>query len=52
MRLGAFSVTDRRLAAERHEAVLALLPVLVEQRMVSLGMALMMPTEDRRGADP
>jgi len=55
LELGAFSVTDRRLAAERQEAVLALLPVLAErrrqiagtlsggeQRMVSLGMALMM----------
>ena len=55
LELGAFSVADRRLAAERQEAVLALLPVLAErrrqiagtlsggeQRMVSLGMALMM----------
>jgi branched-chain amino acid transport system ATP-binding protein len=53
--LGAFTVTDRRLAAERREAVLTLLPILAqrgrqlagtlsggEQRMVSLGMALMM----------
>lgn len=53
--LGAFSVADRRLAAERRAAVVALLPVLAErrrqlagtlsggeQRMVSLGMALMM----------
>lgn len=55
LELGAFSVADRRLAAGRREAVLALLPVLAErrrqlagtlsggeQRMVSLGMALMM----------
>jgi len=55
LELGAFSVADRRLAAGRHEAVLTLLPVLAErrrqlagtlsggeQRMLSLGMALMM----------
>jgi len=55
LELGAFSVTDRRVAAERQQAVLELLPVLAErrrqlagtlsggeQRMVSLGMALMM----------
>jgi branched-chain amino acid transport system ATP-binding protein len=53
--LGAYSVRDRRVAAERRDAVLALLPALAErrrqlagtlsggeQRMVSLGMALMM----------
>jgi branched-chain amino acid transport system ATP-binding protein len=52
--LGAFSLTDRALGAERREKVLALLPVLGErarqlagtlsggeQRMLSLGMALM-----------
>lgn len=55
LELGAFAVRDRKLVAERREAVLALLPVLAErrrqlagtlsggeQRMVSLGMALMM----------
>jgi len=55
LELGAFSIADRRLAAERRETILALLPVLAErkqqlagtlsggeQRMVSLGMALMM----------
>ncbi len=53
--LGAFSVTDARVAQERRDKVLALLPVLAErrrqlagtlsggeQRMLSLGMALMM----------
>ena len=53
--LGAFSVTDARVAAERRDTVLTLLPVLAdrrkqfagtlsggEQRMLSLGMALMM----------
>ena len=55
LELGAFSIADRRLAAERRETILTLLPVLAErkqqlagtlsggeQRMVSLGMALMM----------
>ena len=55
LELGAFSIADRKLAAERRETILALLPVLAErkqqlagtlsggeQRMVSLGMALMM----------
>jgi branched-chain amino acid transport system ATP-binding protein len=55
LELGAFSLADRRLAAERREAVVTLLPILAErrrqlagtlsggeQRMVSLGMALMM----------
>jgi branched-chain amino acid transport system ATP-binding protein len=55
LELGAFSVADKQLAAQRRETVLALLPVLAErkqqlagtlsggeQRMVSLGMALMM----------
>jgi branched-chain amino acid transport system ATP-binding protein len=53
--LGAFSVSDARVARERRDKVLALLPVLAErrrqragtlsggeQRMLSLGMALMM----------
>ncbi len=53
--LGAFTVADPERAAERREAVFALLPVLAErrrqlagtlsggeQRMLSLGMALMM----------
>jgi branched-chain amino acid transport system ATP-binding protein len=53
--LGAFSVTDARVAQERRDRVLTLLPVLGdrrrqragtlsggEQRMLSLGMALMM----------
>jgi len=55
LELGAFTVADRRVAAERRDTVLTLLPVLAqrqrqfagtlsggEQRMVSLGMALMM----------
>jgi branched-chain amino acid transport system ATP-binding protein len=53
--LGAFSVADARVAQERRDRILALLPVLAErrrqragtlsggeQRMLSLGMALMM----------
>jgi branched-chain amino acid transport system ATP-binding protein len=53
--LGAFSVSDARVVRERRDKVLALLPVLAErrgqragtlsggeQRMLSLGMALMM----------
>ena len=53
--LGAFSVSDARIARERRDKVLTLLPVLAErrrqragtlsggeQRMLSLGMALMM----------
>jgi branched-chain amino acid transport system ATP-binding protein len=53
--LGAFSVSDPRISRERRDKVLALLPVLAErrrqragtlsggeQRMLSLGMALMM----------
>jgi branched-chain amino acid transport system ATP-binding protein len=55
LELGSFAVENRALARERREAVLSLLPVLAErqrqiagtlsggeQRMVSLGMALMM----------
>jgi branched-chain amino acid transport system ATP-binding protein len=55
LELGAFTVPDPEQAAERREAVFALLPVLAErrrqlagtlsggeQRMLSLGMALMM----------
>jgi branched-chain amino acid transport system ATP-binding protein len=53
--LGAFSVTDARTAQQRREKIIALLPVLAErrrqragtlsggeQRMLSMGMALMM----------
>jgi branched-chain amino acid transport system ATP-binding protein len=53
--LGAFSVSDARVARERHDKVLTLLPILAErrrqragtlsggeQRMLSIGMALMM----------